>query len=133
MNTKILFIGLALTAFFVTANAQTATDNTTTQKAKTSFVDNNNDGVCDNYVARTSNGQGNGMGKTYRNGRGNRNGNRQCLRPGNGNGNGNQYGVKRGNRRGNGQGMKNGRGNGQGNGQGKFVDTNKNGICDNKE
>ncbi len=115
MKTRILFIGLALTAFIVAGNAQSTTDNTSAKKAKTSFVDNNKDGVCDNYVVQATNGQG----KAYRNGNG------QCLR----NGNGNRYGVKRGNRRGKGQGIRNGKGNGQG----QFIDANKNGICDNKE
>ncbi len=127
MKTRILFIGLALTAFIVAGNAQTTTDNTSTKKAKTSFVDSNNDGVCDNYVARAGNGQGNGQGKAYRNGKGNGNG--QCLRQGNGNGNGNKYGVKKGNRKGNRKGMRNG----QGNGQNQFIDANSNGVCDNKE
>ncbi len=129
MKTKILFIGLALTAFIVAGNAQTTTDNTTTKKAKTSFVDSNNDGVCDNYVAKAGNSQGNGQGKAYRNGNGNRHGNGQCLKQGNGNGNGNKYGVRQGNRNGKGNGMRNG----QGNGQSQFIDADNNGVCDNKE
>jgi len=126
MNTKILFTGIILVAFFTLTQAQ-STEKEPITKAKTtqsSFVDANNDGVCDNFNANTQNGrQGNayrhgqnqGKGKAYRNCNGNRNGQGkgQMLRNGQG------------------QGKRNGQG--QGKGQGQFVDADKNGVCDNRE
>ncbi len=121
MKTRILFIGLAFIAFLATANAQSTTEDTSTKKAQTSFVDENNNGVCDNYEARAT--TGNGQGKAYRNGQGKGNGNGQCLCKG------------KGKRAGQGKGQGKGQGlrNGNGNGQGQFVDENNNGICDRKE
>lgn len=119
MQTRILFIGLALTAFLAVGNAQTTTENTTKKQTQTSFVDDNNNGVCDNYEARAATRQGNGQGKAYCRGQGNGNG--QCLRQGNRNGQGKGQG--------NGQGLRNGKGQGQG----QFVDANNNGVCDRRE
>mgnify|MGYP006292184953 CR=1 FL=1 len=84
-------------------NQQNQEKQVNTQNPRSGFVDNNNDGVCDNY---TGNRPGQGLG------------------PGNGNGPGRANGKGLGRGRGDGQG----RGDG-----GNFVDNDKNGICDNLE
>jgi len=104
MKTKLFLTGLALTTLVTVASAQTSTTATNAKNGRavgTSFVDNNKNGVCDNYENRSGARQGNG----YCRGKGNQSG------------------------RGNGKGL----GNGKGNGQRQFIDTNKNGICDNRE
>lgn len=109
---KKVVLTLALVAGFAFAannvNAQTKSDKDqkkeTTENVRTGFVDNNNDGVCDNYDGKRP---GKGLG------------------PGNGNGEGRGQGKGKGlGRRGNGQGR---------GGNGNFVDSNKNGTCDNQE
>ncbi len=107
---KKVILTLALVAGFAFAannvNAQTGADNDqkkeTTQNVRSGFVDNNGDGICDNYEG-TRPGKG--------------------LGPGHGNGQGRGQGKGLG-RRGNGQGR---------GGNGNYVDSNKNGTCDNLE
>ncbi len=86
----------------------------TPQTSRPGFVDNNGDGVCDNY-----DGQRPGKG----------------LGPGNGNGEGRGQGkgLGRGNKQGKGEGRGNGLRDGSGGGNGNFVDRNNNGTCDNRE
>jgi hypothetical protein len=105
MKTKLLLSGLALLAATTLVSAQTtATTNEQANAPKKGqfYVDNNNDGVCDNFGSR--------QGRTARQGKGQGvcNGQGQGLRQGKGNGQG------------------------QGKGQGRnFIDANKDGICDN--
>jgi hypothetical protein len=108
MKTKLFLTGLALAALVTVASAQTTANNAKNGRGtRTSFVDNNKNGVCDNYENRS----------------GGRQGNAYCKGKGRQNGRGNGKGLGKGN----------GRGNGTGNGQRQFVDANKNGICDNRE
>jgi len=118
MKTKLLLTGLAFFAFTAFAGAQTANTNNqpaTTPANRGVWVDENKNGVCDNFENRGGNrGQGNGAA---------------CYRGGRGKGN-------RGNWCGRGQGR--GPGMGQGRGQGQpggrnFIDENKNGVCDFRE
>lgn len=108
MRTKLFITGLALMAMTVVANGQKAeTDNkqTNTPTRGASYVDKNNDGVCDNFENRNANRPGQG---------------KFCYREGKGNGKGNSY--------------RGGNGTGQGRGQGrKFADKNNDGVCDNFE
>lgn len=111
MKTKNIILGLALIASGLMVDAQNAGPvkplNKNNQKG-IAFVDNNKDGICDNYGSRKGfrgNGQGagNGQGLRMRNGQGK--GNANCLALG--------------------------RGQGKGNPQGRnFIDANNNGVCD---
>ena len=115
MKTKNIMLGLALLATGLMANAQNAGQvkpiNQYNQKGL-AFVDNNKDGICDNYGSQKGvrgNGQGicNGQGA----------GNGQGMRNGQGKGNPNCIGA--------------GRGQGKGNHQGRnFIDANNNGVYD---
>ncbi|MGE4287143.1 MAG: hypothetical protein AB7E36_00530 [Salinivirgaceae bacterium] len=116
MKTKLILTGFALIAFIAMANAQEQPAKTQApQTASGTFVDANNDGVCDNF---TQNRQGQGQGKglnqknktNNRQGQGYRKGNGKCLGQGKG------------------QGLRNGKGSAA-----NFVDANKNGVCDRRE
>ncbi|PKP11287.1 MAG: hypothetical protein CVU09_03160 [Bacteroidetes bacterium HGW-Bacteroidetes-4] len=118
MKTKLILTGFALIAFVAMAVAQEQPAKTqAAQTTSGTFVDANNDGVCDNF---TQNRQGQGQGKglnqnnkaNIRQGQGYRKGNGKC----NGQGQGKA------------QGLRNGKGN-----QANFVDENKNGVCDRRE
>jgi len=118
MKTKYLICGLAFMAFTTLASAQnsgvsSSPTNKSAEKAST-FVDANNNGICDNYeknTANTSNCRRSGVNNCCGLGR------RQMSGQGNGSGLGqNRFG----------------RGQGKGNGR-NFVDSDKNGICDNFE
>lgn len=117
---KKLVLTLAMVAGFAFAannvQAQNNVNNDqkqeTTRNIRPGFVDNNGDGVCDNY---DGNRPGKGLGPGNGNGQGRVNGN------GLGRGNGRRYGSGPGAIR-----------NGQGGGAG-YVDTNNNGTCDNLE
>ena len=113
MKTKVLFIAAAMVALTGSLMAQ---DNN--QQKQTSdpdrgalYVDADKNGTCDNFE--------NGKGGNNPKGDGVR------LKDGSGRENG------KGRRAGNGQGLRDGKG--RGNGGGKFVDANKNGICDRRE
>jgi hypothetical protein len=118
MKTKLLISGLALMALTTLASAQNSGVSSSqpksgTEKAST-FVDTNNNGICDNYeknAANTSNCRRSGVNNCCGLGR------RQMQGKGNGSGMGrNRFGM------------------GQGKGRGRnFVDADKNGICDNFE
>ena len=113
MKIKIWISALAVVALSNFAMAQETPSGKGTAPVNTNikrpaFVDNNKDGICDNFAVNQGKGNGNGAGRGQ------------------------------GLRRGNGQGTCNGRGPGQGNRCGKgrgsnFVDANKNGICDHRE
>lgn len=113
MKTKLFITGLAFVALTAIASAQTtspATNNNTGSAGRgAAYVDANNDGVCDNFENTGGMhrgycaGQGKGMGK------------------GNGQGKGMAAGQNRRTQKG---AMTTGR---------NFVDTDKNGICDNRE
>ena len=112
MKTKLLLTGLVFMAFTAFAGAQTT--NTDNQQVnpngrRGAWIDENKNGVCDNFENRQGNrGPGNG-GCRYRGGRGNvNNGGNWC-----------------------GRGPGRGAGMGQGRAGGRnFIDENKNGICD---
>ncbi|PWD99511.1 hypothetical protein [Marinilabilia rubra] len=105
-----LITGMAFAATSLQAqnNGGNDTKQETTQNVRSGFVDNNGDGVCDNY-------DGNRPGKG--------------LGPGNGQGQGRRNGKGLGHC---GNGNRQGRGQGRG-GNGNFVDNNENGTCDNLE
>jgi hypothetical protein len=111
MKTKLFLTGLALIAATSVLTAQTSNGNQAKGRSGqgVEYVDSNNDGVCDNYVA--GQGQGNGTG--------------MAMRGGNGQG--------QGKRNGNGEGIGNRNGNGNGDVSGNcenFVDADNNGVCD---
>lgn len=114
MKTKVLLIGLALAAFTTTSFAQTAktgtaTETTTNQAKRACFVDNNGNGICDNFENGTCKI---GNGKGLMDGTGNREGVRDGSGAGRRNGIGNANGVRQGKGRGNrGNGPMNGTGN----------------------
>ncbi len=126
MKTRALFTGILMIAAFTftftfaSAQSETKQENTTAQKQQTSFVDSDNNGICDNYENGTKT---NGQGKAYRYGKGNCNGCGKAYRHGNGQGNGKGKMYR----------SKTGKHDGKGQGNGQFVDANNNGICDNKE
>jgi len=108
MKTKLFLTGLAIIAITTISFGQNS--GTTNQPASSgkgvAFVDENKDGICDNFE--------------------NRNGKDQSARG--------RYGNKGGSGYGNGRGNCNGKGPGKGQGQGNgrnFVDKNEDGICDN--
>ncbi len=108
MKTKIFLTAMIVVVFMVVASAQQKSNQTKAEtKTQTFFVDENNDGVCDNYT---------GQGKHQRRGH-------QISTQSN---NQKSAGLLQG------KGKKNGKGNGQGR-RINFVDANNNGICDNKE
>jgi hypothetical protein len=96
---------VAISNFAMAQETPVAKQNASVDKNATrpAFVDNNKDGICDNFGVGQAKGNGNGSGRgqgmRYRNGR--------CC------------------------GRGNGRGNGQG--RANFVDANNNGICDHRE
>jgi hypothetical protein len=118
MKTKLLILGLVFIALATLANAQNSSvsslqSKSSTEKAST-FVDANNNGICDYYennVSNASNCRRSGANNCCGLGR------RQMQGQGNGSGRGrNRSGLS------------------QGKGRGRnFVDTDKNGICDNSE
>lgn len=122
MKTKLLITGLAFLAFTTIVNAQNKTtvqdQQTTPSITRGSYVDANNDGICDNF----------GTASTY-----NRNGRRMANASGTGNRRGMAAGQGRGTARGQGRGMGPGQGQGRVRGGGNFVDTDKDGICDFRE
>jgi len=122
MKTKLLITGLAFLALTTIVNAQ---NKTTVQNQQTtppittgSYVDANNDGICDNI----------GTASSY-----NRNGRRMENASATGNRRGMVAGQGRGTARGQGRGMRPGHGQGRVHGGGNFVDADKNGICDFRE
>lgn len=112
MKTKLAIAVLALVATAGLASAQNQTRNQTKKQETTaiqrgpSFVDKNNNGICDNF---------------------------ESGKPGNPNANGRQA-LCNGTGKGQGRGQQNGAGlyNGKGRGT-NFIDANKNGICDRRE
>lgn len=120
MKLRILLSGLALMAATALVSAQTGSNTNAPKDTPVkgqAFVDNNSDGVCDNYQAGKA-GQGNRQGIC--------NGKRQ----------GACKGQAQGLAQGNGQGVTQAKGvcNGKGKGQAKdrnFVDANNDGVCDN--
>ncbi len=122
MKTKLLITGLALVALTALVNAQDKTTEQSRQATAPSgrgtYVDANNNGVCDYYeTRRTFNYNGRRIGNTP-------------LSQ-------NRRGMKQGQGCGYGQGQGRGLGPGQGRGAAPggrfFVDENKNGICDLRE
>jgi hypothetical protein len=114
MKTKLFITGLALVALTTFASAQNSTSTQVPQGKATgkgvSYVDANNNGICDNYENRSSN-------------------------PAAGKGTGNCRGYGQGNGKGQGMGRRQGQGcakTGQGKGM-NFVDADKNGVCDFRE
>lgn len=112
MKTRLFITMAAFVALTVAASAQT-TGKTTAPAQQgngqgTAWVDNNNNGVCDNYENGTRMGRGQAAGKG------------QAMHHGRGRG------------AGRGQGMAQARGTGRNQGP-NFIDENKNGICDNRE
>jgi len=118
MKLRILLSGLALMAATTLVSAQT-NNNTNVPKDTPvkgqAFVDNNNDGVCDNYQA----------GKA---GQGICNGKRQGACKGQAACKGQGQGLAQGN--GQGKGVCTGQGKPQGKGR-NFADADKDGVCDN--
>ena len=107
MKAKVIFMAVALVAMTGAVYAQSTAKQKTQQGVN--YVDENKNGVCDNYE--------NGKGGNNPKGDGVR------LKDGSGRTSGKGKGC------GNCQGMRNGQGN-----RGKnYVDANKNGICDNRE
>jgi hypothetical protein len=111
MKTKLFLAGLALFAVVSIVSGQN-TDSGNKQadgsKKCVAYVDENKNGICDNFENRTDNSQSTQGTCHYREGKCNGNGTGICC----------------------------GRGPGKGNGQGKgrnFIDQNKNGVCDNFE
>ncbi|MGD9993425.1 MAG: hypothetical protein AB7S69_09010 [Salinivirgaceae bacterium] len=116
MKAKLILTGIALIAFAAMASAQEQTVKTEpAQTTAGTFVDANNDGVCDNF---TQNRQGQGQGLNQKNKANTRQG--QGYRKGNG--------KRDGQGQGKGQGLRNGKGSAA-----NFVDANKNGVCDRRE
>ena len=122
MKTKLLITGLAFLALTTFANAQNKTggqaQQTTPPVTRGTYVDANNDGVCDYFETRRGY---NGNGQRMANASGTVN--RRGLTPGQG----------RGISRGQGRGMGPGQGKGLRPGGRNFVDADKNGICDLRE
>lgn len=120
MKTKLFFTMVVFVALTIVAAAQNGNGkraNTGQGRSHgTAWVDANNDGVCDNYVA--GNNQGNGQAKGQGMRKGNCNG--QCKAAGKGQ----QKSAGKGQARGNGQGKNKGQGP-------NFTDANKDGVCDN--
>lgn len=103
MKTKLFLTALFSVAVFTLVQAQQQNStNSTTKNTTRTFVDANNDGVCDNYY---------GTSKKR---------NQQNLKANQNNGN----------KSGSGQANKKGQGQRKG---ANFIDTNANGICDNRE
>jgi hypothetical protein len=128
MKTKLFISVLAIMALTTLASAQNSSGSSSepknsTMKAST-FVDTNNNGICDNYekfAANTTNCRRSGVNNCC--GLGRRQMQGQGLGQGQGQGQGNGPGMGR-NRSGMGQGYGRGR---------NFIDADKNGICDNFE
>lgn len=122
MKTKLFITALAIAAVTSMASAQeksTAQDQKAGTRASAgTYVDTDNNGICDNYELRGRKARkGNGMGKAraaY---------SRQGMAAGQG----------RGLRPAQGRGMGPGQGKGLAPGGPNFVDENKNGICDPRE
>jgi hypothetical protein len=109
MKTKLFLTGLALIALTsISAGQKSETDSKqVTTPDRGVYVDENKNGVCDNYENRKDNRPGQG---------------RFCYRGGSGRGEGRGYCYRGGN------------GPGQGRGQGRlYVDKDNNGVCDNFE
>ena len=122
MKTRLFITMAAFVAMTAIAAAQT-TDTTTGQTGKgraagNTFVDADNDGVCDNYENGTRPGS-----RAYSAGE-----NQAAANRGPGRGQGPGQGKR--NRQGRSMGMVSGRGYHQGQGP-AFVDANKDGVCDN--
>ncbi len=130
MKTKALFTGIMMIAAISFACAQSETKKTenTEPKQTTSFVDTNENGICDNYENGT---HGNRQGKAYHKGNGNYNWCDQSLHNGKEHRN-SQRGMHK-NAQCSGQGQGTGLKNGQGQGTGQFEDKNNNGVCDKRE
>ena len=111
MKTKIFLTVILLIAAtaMINAQAQGRGRSSATQNApRVAWVDQDNNGVCDNFTRGNPGGQGKGAGK----------------------GNGTCDGTAKG--KGTGKGNANGAGNGTGKGKGtKFADTDNDGVCDN--
>lgn len=86
---KLILAAIVTIAIGSGLSAQTKNPNTTpaNNKNNSAYVDNNKNGICDNYENNTRqfNGRGQGQGRRGGNGMGNRQDcmNRQCRRAGN--------------------------------------------------
>lgn len=146
MKTKAFITAMALVATIGLATAQNqnqaAKETAKTTQNGPAFVDNNNNGVCDNYENGTpGNPNANGKQRLF-DGSGRGQGKGQGLRNGRGQGRNFVDADKDGvcdnyeNGTPGGQGRGPGKGTGLRNGKGSavnFVDANKNGICDRRE
>ncbi len=110
MKTKLFLTGLVLITMTIAVNGQkteTESKQVDAPARGAAFVDENKNGVCDNFENRRGSRPGQGR-FCYRGGKGNGNGNGNCYRGGNGAA--------------------------QGQGHGKyFADKDNNGVCDNFE
>lgn len=113
MKTKVLFISAALVVLSagLLAQGNNPKNQTNDSNRGAYYVDADNNGKCDNI--EKGNGGNNPKGDGVR------------LKDGSGRENG------KGNRMRNGQKLRNGKG--YGNGSGRYIDANKNGICDRRE
>jgi len=122
MKTKLLITGLAFLALTTLVNAQNKTDRQNQQTSlpitRGTYVDANNDGICDNFETTASS---------------NRNGRRMANASATGNRRGMAAGQGRGTAHGQGCGMGPGQGRGMCQGGRNYVDADKNGICDFRE
>ena len=122
MRTKLFLTALALVAMTTIVGAQTKSAVQNQQKTSgkcLTYVDANNNGICDNYEMRTDNTAA----------AGNNNGNCRCFAKGNnkGMGMGNGQGKMMSGNRGRGAGKCIATGKGK---SGNFVDADNNGVCD---
>jgi hypothetical protein len=111
MKTKVLFIATAMVALTGSLMAQNNNQQKQTNDPDRGayYVDADKNGKCDNFEKGKGGNNPKGDGVRLKDGSGRENG--------------------KGRRMGNGQGLRDGKGNGSG----KFVDANKNGICDRRE
>lgn len=132
MKTKSLFTALifiALTSLLSAQNQNNATQQQGTVPVPGAYIDGNNNGPCDNYEAYGpgrgyGRGAGYGRGNGFRGGRGPANNQSIAYRQGLPQGQGRGFGPA------NGRGLGPGRGRGLAPGGRRFVDTDKDGVCD---
>ncbi|MGQ1889538.1 hypothetical protein ACT29H_03760 [Thermophagus sp. OGC60D27] len=118
--TLAMIVGFTLSTKNLSAqnNGINSSQEQTSQTVRTGFIDNNGDGICDNYDGNRS-GQGLGPGHGY--GQGRINGKGLVRKNHQGHGRKGHIGLR------NGSGKINNR---QGIRYGNFVDSNNNGLCD---
>ena len=110
MKTRVFFIAAAMIALAGSLSAQDATKTTNNNPERGAYyVDADNNGKCDNFEKGKGGNNPKGDGVRLKDGSGRENG--------------------KGRRMGNKQGVRDG----SGGGNGKFVDANKNGVCDRRE